>query len=98
MYFCCSRSCALRGASGDSAQFLRDLAADRRPAPTAYSNANLVIGGTTAPYLAFNMPAVVFDVPTHGIEDIITVSVNFKAQEPVDTVTTGGEVNLYAKK
>ena len=88
----------LRGASGDSAQFLRDLAADRRPAPTAYSNANLVIGGTTAPYLAFNMPAVVFDVPTHGIEDIITVSVNFKAQEPVDTVTTGGEVNLYAKK
>ena len=72
--------------------------ADRRPAPTAYSNANLVIGGTTAPYLAFNMPAVVFDVPTHGIEDIITVSVNFKAQEPVDTVTTGGEVNLYAKK
>jgi hypothetical protein len=44
------------------------------------------------------MPAIVFDVPTHGIEDIISISVNFKAQEPVNTVTTGGEVDLYAKK
>ena len=88
----------LRGADGDSAQFLRDLANDRRPAPTAFSNANLVVGGVTAPYLALNMPAVVFDVPTHGIEDIISISVNFKAQEPVNTVTTGGEVDLYAKK
>jgi len=88
----------LRGADGDSAQFLRDLANDRRPSATASANANLVIGGSVAPYLAFEMPAVQFDVPTHGIEDIITVAVNFKAQEPTSTVTTGGEMNLFAKK
>lgn len=88
----------LRGADGDTGQLFRDLVADRRPAPIAVSNANLVVGGTTAPYLAFNMPAVVFDVPTHGIEDVITLSVNFKAQEPAASLGASGEVELYAKR
>lgn len=87
----------LRGANGDSGQLFRDLAADTRPAPLKAANANLIIGGTTAPYVAFNMPSVVFDIPTHGIEDIITVTVNFKAQEG-DCGGNGGEVEIFAKK
>lgn len=87
----------LRGANGDSGQLFRDLAADTRPAPLRSANANLVIGGSSAPYVAFNMPAVVFDIPTHGIEDIITVSVNFKAQEG-GCGGDGGEVEILAKK
>lgn len=88
----------LRGASGDTAQLFRDLAADTRPAPVRFANANLIIGGTTAPYVAFSMPAVVFDIPTHGIEDIITVSVNFKAQEAGCDAGVGGEVEVLAKR
>lgn len=88
----------LRGADGDSGQFLRNLVADTRPSHIAVANANLVIGGTTAPYVALNLPAVQFDIPTHGIDDIITVSVNFKAQEPSYTEGSGGEVVIVAKK
>lgn len=88
----------LRGADGDSAQLLRDLVQDRRPAPITVSNANLIIGGTTAPFVAFNMPAVAFDIPTHGIEDIITLAVNFKAQEPITSIGNGGEVEIIVKK
>lgn len=88
----------LRGADGDSGQFLRNLVADTRPTHISVANANLIIGGTTAPYVAFNMPAVLFDIPTHGIDDIITVAVNFKAQEPSSTEGNGGEMVIVAKK
>lgn len=88
----------LRGADGDSGQFFRNLVADSRPSHISVANANLIIGGTTAPFVAFNMPAVVFDIPTHGIEDIVTVSVNFKAQEPSYSETNGGEVIMVARK
>lgn len=88
----------LRAGSNESAQFLRNLVADDRPAPINVSNANLVIGGSTAPYVAFDMPAVSFDIPAHGIEDVITVAVNFKAQEPSTTEGTGGELNIVVKK
>ena len=88
----------LRGADGDTGQLFRDLVSDRRPAPISVSNANLIVGGTTAPYVAFSMPSVVFDVPTHGIEDVITLAVNFKAQEPTTQLGSGGEVEILAKK
>lgn len=87
----------LRGGNGDSGQLFRDLVADTRPSPSNFANANLIVGGTTAPYLAFNMPGVVFDLPVHSIEDIISLSVNFKAQE-TGGCGTAGEVVLHAKK
>jgi len=88
----------LRAGTGDSAQFLRNLVSDTRPAPIQVSNANLIVGGTTAPFVAFSMPAVSFDIPTHGVEDIITVAVNFKAQEPAISEGDGGEITIVAKK
>lgn len=88
----------LRGANGDSAQFLRDILADTRTSTAQYANANLIVGGTTAPYVSFFMPAAQFDFPQVNIEDIITTSVNFMAQETTANRGAGGEVTIIAQK
>lgn len=88
----------LRNDNNESAQFLRNIATDSRTNSAQTANANLIIGGATAPYLAFSMPAVQFEFPQLSIDDVIGVSVNFVAQEPTATKGGGGEVTIYAAR
>lgn len=88
----------LRAGDSQSAQFLRNIAQDSRTSSAQTSNANLIIGGATAPYVAFSMPAVQFEFPQVAIEDVLSVSVNFVAQEPTATKGQGGEVTIFADK
>jgi hypothetical protein len=91
-------SAYLRSDTGGTAQFLRNIAADTRPNFSATANANLRLGGNASPYVAFYFPATQFSIPTTNIEDLITVSMEFKAQEPLATEGDGGEVVIFAKK
>jgi hypothetical protein len=91
-------SAYLRADSGGTAQFLRNIAADTRPNFSQYANANLRLGGNSAPYVAFYMPAVQFQIPTTNIEDLITINMEFKAQESLAREGTGGELIIFAKK
>lgn len=88
----------LRAGDSQSAQFLRNIAEDSRTSSAQTSNANLIIGGATAPYVAFAMPAVQFEFPQIAVEDVLSMSVNFVAQEPTATKGTGGEVTVFAAK
>lgn len=91
-----SLSAYLRSGTDDSAQFLKQVVEDTRTTSAVTSNANLRIGGSTAPYFAINMPAVSFELPTHTVEDIIGISVNFLAQET--SKGTGDEMTLIVAK
>jgi hypothetical protein len=93
-----SVSAYLRADTAGTAQFLRNIAADTRPTFAQTANANIRIGGNAAPYVAFYMPAVQFQIPTHNIEDIISVNMDFKAQEPLASEGYGGELVVFAKK
>lgn len=88
----------LRAGDGESAQFLRNIANDSRTSSAQTSNANLIIGGSTAPYVAFQLDAVQFDFPQLAVEDVISMSVNFVAQEPTASKGDGGEVTIFAAK
>ena len=70
----------LRAGGNQSAEFLRDIVTNTAT-QTAGASANLQIGGTTAPYMAINMPAVQFDFPSHSIDDVVGITVDFLAQE-----------------
>lgn len=84
----------LRAGDDDTAQFLRNIVTDTRTQIAQVSQANLKIGGTTAPFVAIDMPAVQFNFPTHSVEDIIGISVEFLAQEPTATKGTGSEMTM----
>lgn len=84
----------LRTGEDQTAQFLRNIVNDSRTQIAQYATANLKIGGTTAPFVALNMPAVQFNFPTHSVEDIIGISVEFLAQEPNATKGTGSELTM----
>ena len=88
----------LRSDDLQSAGFLRNISQDSRTSSAQTSNANLIIGGATAPYFAIQMDAVQFEFPVLATEDVISMSVNFVAQEPTATRGDGGEVTLFAAK
>lgn len=88
----------LRAGDTESAQFLRNIANDSRTQSAQTSNANLIIGGTTAPYVAFQLDATQFEFPQLAVEDVISMSVNFVGQEPTATKGAGGEVTIFAAK
>jgi len=91
-----SLSAYLRGGSDNTAQFLKQIVEDTRTSSAVTSNANLKIGGATAPFFALNMPSVQFEIPTHSIDDVIGVSVNFLAQET--NKGTGDELTIIVEK
>jgi hypothetical protein len=93
-----SVSAFLRADTAGSSQFLRNIAADTRPNFAQTANANIRIGGNSAPYVAFYMPAVQFQIPTHDIQDVVSISMDFKAQEPTATEGAGGELVIFSKK
>jgi hypothetical protein len=86
----------LRSGTNQSAQFLRNIQNDVRTSSSLSANANLIVGGPTPPFVAFSMPAVQFEFPQVAVEDILSVSVNFMAQEV--NKGTGGEVTIIADK
>lgn len=88
----------LRGGSGESAGFLKNIMADSRVSSSGTTTANLIIGGTTSPYVAFSLPAVQFEFPQVSVEDVISMSVNFVGQEPLASKGGGGEVTVVAVK
>ena len=88
----------LRAGDNQSTQFMRNIIQDSRTSSAQTSNANLIVGGVTAPYVAFSMPAVQFEFPQIAVEDVLAVSVNFMAQEPTATRGQGGEVTILADK
>ena len=91
-----SLSAYLRSGTDNTAQFLKQVVEDSRTSSSATSNANLVIGGATAPYVALNLPSVQFELPSHSIDDVIGVSVNFLAQET--SKGTGDELTMIVAK
>lgn len=93
-----SISAYLRADVNGTAQFLRNIIADTRPNFASGANANIKIGGAVAPYVAFYLPAVQFNIPVTNVQDLITVNMDLKAQEPTATEGTGGEIQIYAKK
>lgn len=86
----------LRAGTNQSAQFLRNIQNDTRTSSAVSANANLIVGGPVAPFVAFSMPAVQFEFPQVAVEDVLSVSVNFMAQEA--TKGAGGEVTIIADK
>jgi hypothetical protein len=85
----------LRAGVEESAQFLRNITNDTRTSIAQSSNANLQVGGSSAPSVAIYMPAVQFNFPTHTVEDIIGISVEFLAQEPTASKGTGSELKMF---
>ena len=88
----------LRNGSNESAQFLRNISSDTRTTSAQTTTANIFIGGNTAPYVLFNLPAVHFEFPQLAIDDVIAMTVNFVAQEPASSRSEGGEVVIQAIK
>tara|TARA_S200002703_G_scaffold82184_2_gene70822 strand:- start:789 stop:2063 length:1275 start_codon:yes stop_codon:yes gene_type:complete len=88
----------LRTGDLESAGFLRNISEDSRTSSAQTSNANLIIGGTTAPYVAFQLDATQFEFPQIATDDVISMSVNFVGQEPTASKGDGGEVQIFAKK
>lgn len=88
----------LRAGELESAGFLRNIANDSRTSSAQTSNANLIVGGSTAPYVAFQLDAVQFEFPQLATEDVISMTVNFVGQEPTASKGDGGEVTIFASK
>ena len=88
----------LRTGDLESAGFLRNISEDSRTSSAQTSNANLIIGGTTAPYVAFQLDACQFEFPQIATDDVVAMTVNFVGQEPTATRGAGGEVSIFAAK
>ena len=90
----------LRTGDLESAGFLRNISEDSRTSSAQTSNANLIIGGSTSgdPQVAFQLDACQFEFPVIATEDVVTMSVNFMAQEPTASKGDGGEVTIFAAK
>ena len=88
----------LRTGDLESAGFLRNISEDTRTNSAQTSNANVIIGGAVAPYVAFQMDAAQFSFPAVQTEDVISMSVDFMAQETTANKGSGGEVTLVAVK
>jgi len=88
----------LRTGDLESAGFLRNISEDARTNSAQTSNANVIIGGAVAPYVAFQMDAAQFSFPAVQTEDVISMSVDFMAQETTANKGSGGEVTIVAVK
>jgi len=88
----------LRSGDNESAQFIRNIQDDSRTASAQTSNANLIVGGATAPYVAFQLDACQFEFPAIAVEDVISMTVNFVGQETSANKGNGGEVTIFAAK
>ena len=90
----------LRAGELESSGFLRNILNDSRTQSAQTSNANLIIGGATSgdPQVAFQLDACQFEFPQIATEDVVSMTVNFVAQEPTASKGGGGEVKIFAAK
>lgn len=84
----------LRAGDSSSSHLLRTIKEDSRTNHSSTANANLQISGGSAEKFSIYMPAVQFSLPTTSIEDVISISVDFRAQESVKT--KGDELTIIA--
>jgi len=82
----------LRAGSQETGEFLSDIVNNTSTQISGGSTANLQGGGTTAPYVAFDHQKVAWSFPSHNVEDVIAVQIDFLAQE--SNVCTGDEVTI----
>ncbi len=71
-------TCYLNGASNSSAKLFEDIAEGTTSIINSH-NAVFSIGGDSAPRLKLTMPTCHLEIPTHSIDDIISIEVNFHA-------------------
>lgn len=76
---------------GRSAKFFEDLAAATNLVRNSF-NVKFTIGGTSAPNLIAEFPSCHIDIPTHQIEDVISLETNFHALPK--NLTDANEVTL----
>ena len=84
-------------ASDNSASFLRDIVANTSTSIAQGTQANLKIGGATAPYFAIDMQATQFSFPTHTIEDVVGITAEFLAQETTAQKGDGANVTFVVE-
>lgn len=84
----------LRGGSNETAQFLRDVQLDSRTDSSATANLVFKVGGYSGSRIDLIMPAVQFDFPQIAVEDVISMSFNYIAEEANTRLGDGGEVML----
>ena len=84
-------------ASDNSASFLRNIVANTSTSIAQGTQANLKIGGATAPYFAIDMQATQFSFPTHTIEDVVGISAEFLAQETTAQKGAGANVTFVVE-
>jgi hypothetical protein len=85
------------GTSGGSADLFEDLIEDTS---TITNDFNMVfsIGGATAPKVEITLPNCHLEVPTHSIDDIISIDTNFHAlPASIDPANTAGNYEAEIK-
>lgn len=81
-----SFTCYLSGDTRGSADLMEDLIASSGVVQNEFA-LTFNVGGTTAPNLSFSCPQAMLEIPTHSVEDVISVEVNFHAL-PSDIANT----------
>ena len=71
-------TCYLDSADDKSAELWRDIIGATTTVTNSFDMA-FNIGGTTAPNIVIDIPTAHLEVPTHSIEDVISLEVNFHA-------------------
>ena len=84
-------------ASDNSAAFLRNITSNTATTTAQGAQANLKIGGATAPYFAIDMKACQFSFPTHTVEDVVGITAEFLAQETTAQKGAGANVTFVTQ-
>ena len=83
-------TCYLNNAAGGSADLFEDLI-EATSVITNSFDVDFLIGGTAAPKVLIELPRCHFEVPSHSIDDIISLETNFHAlPASVDPGSTAG--------
>lgn len=89
-----SFTCYLSGDTRGSADLMEDLIASSTVVQNEFA-LTFNVGGTTAPNLSISCPQAMLEIPSHSVEDVISVEVNFHAL-PSDIANTD-EVTITYK-
>ena len=73
-----SFTCYLNASSDSSADLFEDLIEDRNTVTNSHA-LSFSVGGGSAPNMVVSMPTAHLEVPTHSIEDVISLEANFHA-------------------
>ena len=71
-------TCYLNSAANSSAELFEDLIEDKSTVTNSHA-LTFNIGGGSAPNMVVSMPTAHLEVPTHSIEDVISLEANFHA-------------------